>query len=174
MRHSKHSFGSRCKRAFTHLTTTAAAGRRAFPEASLQEIEQKITQGEQRHSAEIRLIVEVALGTRAIIEGISNRQRALDLFAHYRIWDTEDNCGVLIYVNLAEHAVEIVADRNVGRRIETREWHRICTVMTQGFAQGKFHESTIAAIEVLNALLHQHFPATTARSNQLPDHPLML
>ena len=174
MRNSKPSFGSRCKRAWTHLTTTAAAGRRAFPEASLQEIQQKIAQGEQLHSAEVRLIVEVALDLGVIFSDTSNRQRALDLFAQYRIWDTEDNCGVLIYVNLAEHAVEIVADRHVGRRIDTSEWHRICTVMTQGFAQGKFDESTLGAMDALNALLHQHFPATAAMSNQLPDKPLML
>jgi uncharacterized membrane protein len=170
----KHTFSARCKRALTHWMTTAAAGRRAFPEASLTQIEHKIGQGEQIHSAEVRLIVEVALDTGTIFNDVSNRQRALELFAEHRIWDTEENCGILIYINLAEHAVEIVADRNVGRRIEAREWQKICAIMTQGFANGKFHESTLAAIDALNALLHQHFPGTPAARNQLPDSAIML
>ena len=174
MGNHKHTFGGRCKRALTHLTTTAAAGRRAFPEDSLKQIEHQIAQGEQCHRAEVRLIVEAALDMDAIFSDTSNRQRALELFAQYRIWDTEENCGVLIYVNLAEHAVDIVADRNVGRRVEAPEWHKICKIMTQGFANGKFHESTLAAIEALNTLLQQHFPGTSTAPNQLPDSAIML
>jgi uncharacterized membrane protein len=168
------SFFKRCKRAIKHLTTTTASGRRAFPEASLAAIQHHIAQGEQFHKAEIRLIVEAALDLDAVFKGTTNRQRALELFAQYGIWDTEDNCGVLIYVNLAEHAVEIVADRNVGRRIEAPEWHKICQTMTRGFAGGEFHQSTLAAITALNALLGKHFPATTAGPNQLPDQAIML
>ena len=174
MANHKHTFAARCKRAFTHLTTTAAAGRRAFPDDSLTQIEHQIARGEQFHRAEIRLIVEAALDINAIFSDTSNRQRALELFAKYRIWDTEENCGVLIYVNLAEHAVEIIADRNVGRRIEASAWHEICMMMTQGFANGKFNESTLAAIDALNALLHQHFPGTPTAANQLPDSAIML
>ncbi|UUZ50200.1 hypothetical protein LP420_09650 [Massilia sp. B-10] len=50
----------------------------------------------------------------------SIRQRAVGLFAEYGVWDTEDNCGVLIYVNLAERKVEIVADRQIAphRRVK--------------------------------------------------------
>jgi uncharacterized membrane protein len=174
MGNHKHTFTGRCKRALTHLTTTTAAGRRAFPETSLKQIEHQIAQGERVHRAEIRLIVEAALDMDAIFSDTSNRQRALELFTRYRIWDTEENCGVLIYVNLAEHAVEIIADRNVGRRIGAPEWHRICMTMTQGFASGKFHESTLAAIEALNALLQQYFPGPPAAPNQLPDSAIML
>ena len=171
---STTSFIKRCKRAIKHLTTTAAAGRRAFPQASLADIQHLIGQGEQIHQAEIRLIVEARLDLDALFKGTTNRQRALDLFAQYGIWDTEDNCGVLIYVNLAEHAVEIVADRNVGRRIATTEWRALCQTMTRGFAAGEFHQSTLAAITALNTLLAKYFPATNAGPNQLPDQTIML
>jgi uncharacterized membrane protein len=168
------SFTGRCKRAIKHLASTTAAGRRAFPAASLTAIQHQIGQGEKIHRAEIRLIVEAALDLDAVFRGTSNRQRALELFAQYGIWDTEDNCGVLIYVNLAEHAVEIVADRHVGRRIDKTQWRALCNTMTQGFARGEFHESTLAAIDALNALLAEHFPATGAGPNQLPDQAIML
>lgn len=171
---STTSLITRCKRALKHLTTTTASGRRAFPDASLTAIQHLIAQGEQLHRAEVRLIVEAALDLDAVFKGVTNRQRALDLFAQYGIWDTEDNCGVLIYVNLAEHAVEIVADRHVGRCIEAAEWRELCNTMTRGFASGEFHQSTLAAISALNALLGKHFPATTAGPNQLPDHAIML
>lgn len=110
----------------------------------------------------------------AIWADISNRQRALALFAEYGVWDTEDNCGVLIYVNLAQRQVDIVADRNVGRKIDAATWQAVCQGMTEGFARGQFHDSTLAAVAQVNALLRTHFPAAGARANELPDSPIML
>ena len=110
----------------------------------------------------------------AIWADMSNRQRAIALFAEYGVWDTEDNCGVLIYVNLAEHKVDIVVDRNIGRRIDAGTWQQVCRTMTQGFAGGEFEASTLAAVEQVNALLAAQFPANGARANELPDHPIVL
>jgi uncharacterized membrane protein len=107
-------------------------------------------------------------------EGVSNRQRAIALFADYGIWDTEDNCGILLYVNLADHKVDIVADRGINRKIEPATWQAICDSMTTGFAQGRFHDATLEAVSQVNALLRQHFPSNGARPNELPDRPLML
>lgn len=168
------SFASRCKRAWRHWKTGAAAGRRAFPEPTLKAIEAAIGDGETRHRAEVRLIVEAALDMDAVFRDVGSRQRAIALFAEHGIWDTEENCGVLIYVNLAEHQVEIVADRNIGRRVGAAEWQAICAVMTGGFANGDFHASTLAAIAALNTLLSQHFPANGARPNQLPNQAIIV
>jgi uncharacterized membrane protein len=106
--------------------------------------------------------------------GSSNRQRALALFADYGVWDTEENCGVLLYVNLADRKVEIVADRGIQRKIDAATWQAICRTLTDGYARGEFHNSTLAAIGQVNDLLRQHFPADRPRPNELPDHPLML
>jgi uncharacterized membrane protein len=110
----------------------------------------------------------------AIWADVSNRQRALALFAEHGVWDTEDNCGVLIYINLAEHQVDIVADRAIGRKINAATWQTICDTLTSGFAQGEFRNSTLAAVDRVNALLRQHFPANGERNNELPDHPIVL
>lgn len=168
------SFLGHCRRALVHLRSTAAAGRRAFPEATLKAIEEAIAQGELAHTAEVRLIVETSLGLADVFNDVGNRQRALALFAQYGVWDTEDNCGVLIYINLAEHQVDIVADRNVGRRISHAEWEAICRTMTQGYAAGAYHDSTLAALAALNALLVQHFPASGAGPNQLPNQAIVI
>jgi uncharacterized membrane protein len=164
----------RLSRAIKHLCTTAAAGRRAFPEDTLKAIQAAIAEGERRHRAEVRMIVEAALSVPSAWNGVSARERARELYSHYRIWDTEENCGVLVYVNLADHKVEIVADRGVGRVISARDWQAVCRTMTQGFAQGDFHNSVIAALNQLNALLQEHYPDDGSRRNQLSDKPLVI
>jgi uncharacterized membrane protein len=168
------SFSERIKRLVRHWRTTAATGRRAFPAETLAAIGAAITAGEQSHRSELRLIVENSMPFDAIWTGLSNRERALALFAEYGVWDTEDNCGVLIYVNLAERQVDIVADRNVGRKIDSATWQAVCRTMTDGFARGQFHDSTLAAIAQVNELLRIHFPANGARANELPDRPIVL
>lgn len=168
------SFTTRIKRAIRHWRTTAAVGREAFPRDSLAGLGAAITEGELQHRGEVRLIVENSMPFDAVWNDVSNRQRALALFAEYGVWDTEDNCGVLIYVNLAEHKVDIVCDRHIGRLIEPATWQAICQTMTQGFARGQFHDSTLAAIGQVNQLLRQHFPAAGEAVNELPDHPIVL
>jgi uncharacterized membrane protein len=164
----------RVKRTLRHLLSTRTEAARVFPPATLEAIAEAITAGEQTHRGEVRLVVEKSLPLSAVWDEISNRQRALALFADYGIWDTEDNCGVLIYVNLADHKIDIVADRGINRRIDPLTWQAICNTMTTGFAQGRFHDATLDAIQQVNALLRQHFPSNGARPNELPDKPVML
>ncbi|MES3023961.1 MAG: TPM domain-containing protein [Pseudomonadota bacterium] len=168
------SFGARLKRVLRHWRTTAAEGRRMFPAEALATIGAAINAGEQRHRSELRFIVEASMPSDALWADMSNRQRAVALFAEYGVWDTEENCGVLIYVNLAEHKVDIVADRNVSRKIDPSQWQAVCNTMTEGFRKGQFQAATLAAIERVNALLERHFPANGARANELPDHPIVL
>ncbi len=168
------SIGQKMGRAWRHATSSASEARRAFPEATLTAIAEAIDVGERTHRGEVRLIVEKALPFDAAWEGVTNRQRALCLFADYGVWDTEDNCGVLIYVNLAEHKIDIVADRGIDRKIDAATWQAVCRTMTEGFKAGRFHEATLAAIAQVNALLRQHFPANGERANELPDRPIML
>ncbi|MES2743382.1 MAG: TPM domain-containing protein [Pseudomonadota bacterium] len=174
MAHASHSWPQRCRRAFKHWISSTAVGRKAFPSATLKAIADAIGQGERLHRAEVRLVVETGLPVVSVWHGMSDRERARDLFAQYGVWDTEDNCGVLIYINLADRQVEIVADRNVGRRIAPEQWQAVCRAMTQGYAAGNYHDSTIGAIGALNTLLEQHFPAEGDRPNQLPNDAIIL
>jgi uncharacterized membrane protein YgcG len=161
-------------RLFKHLTTTTGFGRRAFPEETLKAIEDAIAEGEKRHRAEVRLIVEPALGALAVMNGQMPRERARELFVQYGVWDTEENCGVLVYINLADHQVEIVADRGIGRTVAAQDWQAICRTMTQGFARGDYHNSTLAALAQLNALLEEHYPDDGSAHNELANRPVML
>lgn len=161
-------------RMWRHIATTTAAARRAFPPATLDAITAAVTAGEQTHRGEVRLVVEKSMPIAAVREGVTNRQRALAMFAECGVWDTADNCGVLIYINLAERKVDIVADRGIDSRIDASTWQSVCDTMTAGFALGNFHDSTLAAIDRVNALLRQHFPAQGSRPNELPDRPVMM
>ena len=165
---------ARWRRALRHLKTGAGAGKRCFPQPTLEAIADAIAEGEKRHRAEVRLVVEPALPFGAALAGVTNRDRARALFAQYGIWDTEENCGVLIYVNLAEHAVDIVADRNVGRLIADAEWQAVCRTMTEAYKRGDFRDGTVAALDQLADLLQRHFPADGSRPNQLPNEAVIL
>jgi uncharacterized membrane protein len=164
----------RLQRTLRHAKSGTGAARRAFPPDTLRAIAQAITTGEQTHRGEVRLIVERAMPLDAAWGGMSVRQRALALFADYGMWDTEENCGVLLYVNLAERKVEVVADRGIDRKIDAATWRAVCDTLTAGYARGEFHDSTLAAIGQVNALLHEHFPSTGPRPNELPDDPVIL
>jgi len=164
----------RFRRAWRHLRSTRSAAERAFPQATLTALAAAIAAGERTHRGEVRLVIERALPVSAAWSGVSNRQRAIALFADYGIWDTEDNCGVLIYVNLADRKVDIVADRGIDRKIDAATWQAVCNTMTQGFAHGDYHGAALAAVEQVSELLRRHFPSDGARPNELPDQPLML
>jgi uncharacterized membrane protein len=163
------------QRAWRHLTTTKTEGKRLFPSETLATIQSVIAAGEATHRAEVRVIVEPALTLNEVLSGMTSRQRASELFTLYRIWDTDENCGVLIYINLADHQVEIIADRGLTKRILPDDWQYICTTMTNGFAQGEYHDSVIAGLRQLNALLMRRFPdVSPAQLDQLPDLPILL
>lgn len=160
-----------------HLLCTTAKIKRLFPRATLQAIEDTIKAGESTHRAQVCVIVEAALPLYAIFKNISSRARAQTLFATQQIWDTEDNCGVLIYLNIADRKVEIITDRAIKHAIADKNWQVICHNISQNFAQAKYHEGIVAGIEQANALLHAHFPNNSSKKNhhnQLPDQATLL
>lgn len=166
----------RLQRIFTHLGTTSRQARRAFSTTTLKALQEVIAEGETLHRAQVRLIIEPALSLSHIRRNLSSRARAHRLFSRYRIWDTEENSGVLIYINLADRTVEIVTDRAVGHAVKTSDWEGACDTMTRGFALGQFHDSALAGIRHVNQLLAEHFPVRDGDHdrNELPDRPVML
>ncbi|RXZ36893.1 TPM domain-containing protein [Oxalobacteraceae bacterium CAVE-383] len=162
------------KRLWRHIVTTRHAARKLFPASALQVIQSAIATGEVTHRAEVRVVIEAALPIAFVLRGGSARHRAVELFSHYRIWDTEENCGLLLYINLADHKVEIVADRGVDRAVGKKDWQDICGMITAGFAAGEYHESIPIALAQLNLLLTRHYPQLGPQHNQLSDKPLML
>lgn len=157
-----------------HLFLYDLAVRRAFPRAALAEIERSIAAQEKRHRGELRFAVEGGLPVPLLLRGMSARERGIDVFARLRIWDTEDNAGVLIYLLLADRCVEIVADRGIHARVGAASWDAISGEMQRAFAEGRFEAGVILGIEAISDLLAEHFPPGEANQNELPDMPVVL
>lgn len=147
--------------------------RLVFPARTLRAIEATIREAEAAHAGEIRFAVESALPLSPLLRGQSARERALEVFSQLRVWDTEMNNGVLIYLLLADHDVEIVADRDAHARVGTEGWEKICREMEALFRQGKFEEGVLHGIRAVSAHLVRHYPPQKKDSNELDDRPVV-
>lgn len=161
-------------RALRHLSSTRWALRRRFTPEVLADIEAQVQHLESRHAGEVRFAVEAAFDLQQLWAGLGPRERALEVFAQLGVWDTEANNGVLIYVLLAEHDVEIVADRGIAARVTPQEWEQVCQEMERHFRAGRFRDGAVAGVRAVGTLLAQHFPRSGADANELPNQPVLL
>ena len=162
------------ERIVRHLMATQWRINRAFPRDALMAIEKAIKASEGMHRGEIRFVVEGALDTGPLLRGQAARERAIDVFSQLRIWDTERNNGVLIYLLLADRDVEIVADRGIDAKVGTEEWERICRKMEAAFRQADFEGGVVGGIQEVTRHLAEHFPPIGDDRNELPDKPVVL
>lgn len=170
---------NRIKRVLKHRWLDVASTRRAIPPDMQYRLQQRVAASEQRHSGEVRIYVEAALPPSylwrdAPLQQIT-RQRALAMFSNLRVWDTAHNNGVLIYLLLAEHVIEIVADRGLNQVVAPQVWQAMLSRMRQAFQDARFEDGLTQALEEVSALLVQHFPlaAGTSNPNELPDSPVL-
>ncbi len=161
-------------RTLRHIFTTRYSTRRHFPQKVRTAIANAIAECEGRHGGEIRFVVETAFDVPEVWRGLPPRQRALQLFGQFGVWDTAHNNGVLIYVLMADHDVEIVADRGIATHVPQSEWQAVCRQMEQHFRAGRFEEGSIVGILGVGALLGRHFPGARAGDNELPNQPVLL
>lgn len=159
---------------FRHLITPPWAVRCALPEAALREVEAAVRASEAAHRGELRVAVEGALDPVPLYRDQTARERALEVFAQLRVWDTEENSGVLIYLLLADRQVEIVADRGMHARIGPETWSAICADMETSFRRGDFKAGLLNGLTAVHTLLAREYPATGRNPNELPDRPEVL
>ena len=161
-------------RIMRHLSTGRAAVRRVFPTRTLDAIERAINATEAQHSGQIRFAVEAALELTPLLAEQSAHERAVDVFSQLRVWDTEHNNGVLIYLLLADRDVEIVADRGIHAKLGQHVWETICHEMEAAFRNGKFEEGVLAGIRSVGQHLAHHYPHAGEKINELPDRPVLI
>ena len=116
-------------RLLKHRRLDEADAKRLLGDGALQRIEARVAASESRHSGEIRVCVEAGLPLSYVRRAAPVRERAVMMFGKLRVWDTEHNNGVLIYLLLAEHAIEIVADRGVNTRVGAAQWQDLVDVL---------------------------------------------
>lgn len=151
--------------------------RRALGDAALDRLAARVRGSEQRHHGEIRICVEAGLPLSYLWRGLSARDRAITLFGKLRVWDTEANNGVLIYVLLAERAIELVADRGVARFVDAAVWRDTVARLGVALREDRFEDGLTQALQEVSAVLVAHFPASGEAPgeavNQLPDEPVL-
>jgi len=162
-----------------HIAASHWRTRLLFPQSTLDAIERGIAAAERTHAGEIRFAIETSLPPLQVINEVSPRARALEVFTQLKVWDTEENNGVLIYVQLADRDVEIVADRGLANRVSQAEWEAVCKVMEGHFRAGRYAAGALAGVDAVGTLLARHFPVqadpgASASRNQLPDRPTLL
>jgi uncharacterized membrane protein len=162
-------------RMFRHLWLDEADTRRAIPRDMVERLTRRVAASEKRHSGEVRICVEAGLPLSYLWRNATVRERAVAMFGKLRVWDTEHNNGVLIYLLLADRRIEIVADRGLSARVPPAEWQRIVHAMSSAFRSGRFEDGITQALEEVSALLVQHFPlqAGEGDANELPDEPVL-
>lgn len=157
-----------------HLFALPGALERRLPTAAMDAIEKAIERSETQHRGEVRFAAEAALDAPALLAGQVARERAIAVFSELRVWDTEENNGVLIYLLLADHDIEIVADRGINARVSAAEWEQICRRMESGLARGEFGPAILAGIEDISRLLARYYPPRPGDRNELPDKPAVI
>lgn len=166
---------SRAIRLLRHLGSGPWSVRRCFPDEAMNAIEQEVASGELRHQAELRVAVEHSFGAGTILfGGLTARERALDVFGDLRVWDTEQNNGILIYILLADHAVEIIADRGANRLVPAGAWDKACELMQTAFQFERYDQGVVEAVRYLNDELSTVYPVSGANPNELPNRPTVL
>ena len=133
---------------------------RVLDAEALARLERRIAASEQRHSGEVRICVEAALPSSYLWRHASPRERAISMFGKLRVWDTEHNNGVLIYLLLAEHAIELVADRGLNRHVDARHWQEMVEHLRAALRGGRYEDGLTSALEEVSAVLVQYFPRT--------------
>jgi hypothetical protein len=161
---------------FAHAAVTPLAVRRAFPASVRTAIAEAVSRAEAGHGGEICFAVEGPLPWHILRRNAAVRHRAVVLFSEMRVWDTEHNNGVLIYLNLADRGVEIVADRGIAHKVAPAAWEAICLALKERCAAGAYRPGAIAAVAAVGELLRQHFPLAPGevRVNEIPDQPQVL
>jgi uncharacterized membrane protein len=162
---------SRLMRILKHRWYDEGDAARALDAAAMQRLEQRVAGSETAHRGEIRICVEASLPLSYLWRRASPRERAVALFGKLRVWDTELNNGVLIYLLLAEHAIEIVADRGLARVVPPAVWEAMLQRMRGAFRAGQFEAGLGQAVDGVHALLAAHFPLREgdADRNELPN-----
>jgi uncharacterized membrane protein len=164
------------QRWWRHLWLDERSLRRAVGRQALDRLEARVAAAEAGHSGEIRLCIEAALPWSLVWRHVSPRARAVAMFGQLRVWDTEQNNGVLIYLLLAEHAIEIVADRGLARRMSPAQWQTVMAPLQAALQRREFEQGLGQAIDAVAAVLRSEFPlAAGARDeNELPDRPYVV
>ncbi|WP_150577629.1 TPM domain-containing protein [Pandoraea aquatica] len=159
-----------------HAGTWRAHARWLFPDNALDTLEASIRESESEHRCEIRLVIEAAMPLANVWGGQTCRQRAVQLFHHLGVAHTSERTGILLYINIADHDIELIADKGVNALVDDHKWEAVVKQMSAGFRDERYVQSVLDALNTLRGIARESLPAHAgaAPDNALTDRPLML
>jgi hypothetical protein len=162
------------KRILRHLLSTPFKMRGCFNPKLLKALSEEVKESESKHQGELKIIVECALDFLNLVMGQTARERAIELFSKHRIWDTEENCGILLYVLWSDRQFEIIADRGIASRVTEPYWENLSSKIEEYFRRESFFEGMKYGLHELTKLMSEHFPHKTGAPNQISDNVILL
>ncbi len=168
-------FWQQLKRIAKHRWLDEADTQRAVPKDMAERLRRRVSASEHRHTGEVRICVEAGLPLSYLWRNASPRERAVTQFGKLRVWDTAHNNGALIYLLLADRAIEIVADRGLNAVVSPAQWQSMVLRLGEALREGRYEDGLTQALEELSAVLVQHFPADPSKGNpnELSDQPVL-
>ena len=166
---------NKLKRILKHRWLDEGDASRAVPVDMVERLMRRVAASEQRHSGEIRICVEAGLPLSYLWRNAAARERAITLFGKLRVWDTQNNNGVLIYLLLADHAIEIVADRGLNHRVTDADWKALVQNLGTAVRAGRYEDGLTQALQEVSAVLVTHFPLASGQGSpdELPNRPIV-
>ena len=166
---------NKLNRILKHRWLDQGDANRAVPVDMVERLMRRVAASEKRHTGEIRICVEAGLPLSYLWRDASARERALMMFSKLRMWDTQNNNGVLIYLLLADHAIEIVADRGLNHRVTEAQWKAMATNLGAAIRAGRYEDGLTQALEEVSAILVRHFALMPGQGSpdELPNGPIV-
>lgn len=95
--------------------------------------------------------------------------RCLAAFTAEGLHHTRDHTGVLIFVSLFEHRVEVLADQGINAKVSPGTWEELVQLLTAGLKSGAACDAFCKAIERCGEILASHFPRPPDDQDELPN-----
>lgn len=162
------------KRLIRHVVLPHWWVRRTISPDLLRRVEMVVKASEATHRGELRVVLEANLPLPRVLQNQSVRSRAIELFSQLRVWDTADNCGVLIYLQLIDRRIEIVVDRGINATLGQPFWTSLCRRMEDAFKAGDYAGGLLFTLQAISDVLCVYFPVEEANPDELPNEPLLI
>ncbi len=162
------------RRLARHLLSFRTRLDRGFDADARRAIQEAVEASERMHRGEIRFAVESRMDAASVWAGKTARERALEVFANLRVWDTAENSGILVYVLLADRRVEIVADRGYTGGVTEEQWRAICDTIEAAYREERFREGSVDGVRECARHAARLFPLDGSSANELADEVVVL
>ena len=112
--------------------------------------------------------IRVALMPRAARRAVAHRV-AMEQFISRGIARTEDRCGIMIFVSLAERYARVVVDDGIAAKVPQNHWQAAVDALIAHMKEGRIADGFVAAIDLCGRELAEHFPRAATSRDELPN-----